>query len=153
MVGSKAKAVTHGRREIKVWPNLQTTKQSTKNNAEQARAQRGLFDKFTHRSWHHVSSLAVMSCNRANSMVATQFELSSQATDAISSLKYFSSPSSYRLLISSWDKHVYLYDTQDAESGGQLIRKYEHRAPVLDVCFGADENEAFSAGMDWQVKR
>lgn len=30
---------------------------------------------------------------------------------------------------------------------------YEHRAPVLDVCFGSDENEAFTAGMDWQVKR
>jgi cell cycle arrest protein BUB3 len=46
-----------------------------------------------------------------------------------------------------------LYDTQDQEAGGKLIEKYEHRAPVLDVCFGADDNEAFSAGMDWQVKR
>jgi cell cycle arrest protein BUB3 len=46
-----------------------------------------------------------------------------------------------------------LYDTQDQEAGGKLIEKYEHRAPVLDVCFGADDNEAFTAGMDWQVKR
>ncbi len=57
------------------------------------------------------------------------------------------------MLVSSWDKHVYLYDTQDQEAGGKLIEKYEHRAPVLDICFGADDNEAFSAGMDWQVKR
>jgi len=57
------------------------------------------------------------------------------------------------LLVSSWDKHVYLYDTQDQEAGGKLIEKFEHRAPVLDVCFGADDNEAFTAGMDWQVKR
>jgi cell cycle arrest protein BUB3 len=46
-----------------------------------------------------------------------------------------------------------LYDTQDQEAGGKLIEKYEHRAPVLDVCFGTDDNEAFTAGMDWQVKR
>lgn len=24
---------------------------------------------------------------------------------------------------------------------------------MLGVCFGADDNEAFSAGMDWQVKK
>ena len=46
-----------------------------------------------------------------------------------------------------------MYDTQDQEAGGKLIEKYEHRAPVLDVCFGADDNEAFTAGMDWQVKK
>jgi cell cycle arrest protein BUB3 len=55
--------------------------------------------------------------------------------------------------VSSWDKHVYLYETHGEEAGGNLIKKYEHRAPVLDVCFGSDDNEAFSAGMDWQVKR
>jgi cell cycle arrest protein BUB3 len=57
-------------------------------------------------------------------------------------------------VVSSWDKHVHLYDIVGGEGeGGRLIEKYEHRAPVLDVCFGADDNEAFSAGMDWQVKR
>jgi cell cycle arrest protein BUB3 len=70
----------------------------------------------------------------------------------VSSLK-FAPESPTRLLVSSWDKHIYLYDTQDQEAGGKLIEKYEHRAPVLDVCFGADDNEAFTAGMDWQVKR
>jgi len=47
-----------------------------------------------------------------------------------------------------------LYETHGAEEeGGKLIEKFEHRAPVLDVCFGADDNEAFTAGMDWQVKK
>ena len=55
--------------------------------------------------------------------------------------------------MASWDKHVYLYDTSDQEAGGKLIEKYEHRAPVLDVCFGANDNEAFTAGADWQVKK
>ncbi len=88
----------------------------------------------------------------SKNLVAIQFELSQPPTDAVSSLK-FAPESPTRLLVSSWDKHVYLYDTQDQEAGGKLIEKYEHRAPVLDVCFGADDNEAFTAGMDWQVKR
>ncbi|KAG4435012.1 hypothetical protein IFR05_009501 [Cadophora sp. M221] len=81
-----------------------------------------------------------------------QFKLSQPPSDAVSSVK-FAPDSPTRLLVSSWDKNVYLYDTQDQDAGGKLIEKFEHRAPVLDVCFGADDNEAFSAGMDWQVKR
>lgn len=56
------------------------------------------------------------------------------------------------MLVASWDKHVYLYDTDD-QPGGRLIRKFEHRAPVLDVCWGKDENEAFSGGLDRDVRR
>lgn len=54
--------------------------------------------------------------------------------------------------MSSWDRHVYLYDTV-AEPGGKLLRKFEHRAPVLDVCFGRTDDEAFSCGLDWEVRR
>ncbi|KAI0520829.1 WD40-repeat-containing domain protein [Xylaria bambusicola] len=85
---------------------------------------------------------------------AAQFELAQPPNDAISSL-VFAPESPSRLLVSSWDKNVYLYDTQASDSTegqhGSLIRAIEHRAPVLDVCFGANDNEAFSAGMDWQV--
>ncbi|TGO65786.1 hypothetical protein BCON_0001g01020 [Botryotinia convoluta] len=83
---------------------------------------------------------------------AVQYELSEPPTDAVSSLQY-SPYTPTRLLISSWDKKVYLYNTENVSEGGQLMRTYKHRAPVLDVCFGKDESEAFSAGMDWQVKR
>ncbi|PQE10298.1 hypothetical protein CJF32_00000831 [Rutstroemia sp. NJR-2017a WRK4] len=83
---------------------------------------------------------------------AVQYELAQPPNDAVSSLQY-SPYSSSKLLVSSWDKNVYLYDTSGAEEGGKLLNKYEHRAPVMDVCFGADENEAFTAGLDWQVKR
>jgi cell cycle arrest protein BUB3 len=66
----------------------------------------------------------------------------------------FAPESPTRLLVSSWDKNVYLYDTTHSEEQyGSLIRTVEHRAPVLDVCFGANDDEAFSAGMDWQVLR
>ncbi|KAI1853395.1 hypothetical protein JX266_002101 [Neoarthrinium moseri] len=86
---------------------------------------------------------------------STQFELAQPPNDAISSL-VFAPEAPTRLLVSSWDKNVYLYDTHtDAEGGGHgtLLQTFEHRAPVMDVCFGADDNEAFSAGMDWTVRR
>ena len=80
-----------------------------------------------------------------------QFELAQNPTEPISSVK-FATNNPTRLLVSSWDRHVYLYDTH-AEPGGKLLQKFEHRAPVLDVCFGRDDNEAFSCGLDWEVRR
>ncbi|KAI0403740.1 WD40-repeat-containing domain protein [Xylaria palmicola] len=89
---------------------------------------------------------------------AAQFELAQPPNDAISAL-VFAPESPSRLLVSSWDRNVYLYDTQQSAGAegeaqnGSLLRTIEHRAPVLDVCFGANDDEAFSAGMDWQVLR
>lgn len=83
--------------------------------------------------------------------MSAQFELAQNPTDVISAVKFAPSTPT-RLLVSSWDKNVYLYDTH-AEPGGTLLRKYEHRSPVLDVCFGRDDNEAFSCGLDWEVRR
>ncbi|KAI0098110.1 mitotic checkpoint protein BUB3 [Hypoxylon sp. NC0597] len=86
---------------------------------------------------------------------STQFELAQPPNDAISALA-FAPDSPSRLLASSWDKNIYLYDTlqnSDENSHGTLLQTYEHRAPVMDVCFGKDGSEAFSAGMDWQVRR
>lgn len=71
--------------------------------------------------------------------------------DAISSLN-FAPGSSHRLIASSWDKNVHLYEIVD-EGSTKFLGSYEHAAPVLDACFGATENEAFSAGLDCQVKR
>ncbi|KAI9705515.1 MAG: hypothetical protein M1836_006270 [Candelina mexicana] len=84
-------------------------------------------------------------------MSSSHFELANPPSDAVSALK-FAPGSSTRLLVSSWDRHVYLYDALAGE-GGTLIRKYEHRAPVLDICFGANEKEAYSAGLDWDVRK
>lgn len=73
-------------------------------------------------------------------------------SDAISAL-VFAPGSSRRLLVSSWDKNAYLYEVADGSEEATLIRSFEHRAPVLDVCFGANQDEGFTAGMDHQVKR
>lgn len=83
--------------------------------------------------------------------MSAQFELAQNPSDAISSVS-FSPTTPTRLIVSSWDKNVYLYDTH-AEPGGTLLQKFEHPAPVLDVCFGRDDNEAFSCGLDWEVRR
>lgn len=73
--------------------------------------------------------------------------------DAVSRV-VFAPESSTRLLASSWDKNVYLYEIDDGDAASaSLVRQFEHRAPVLDVCFGASDNEAFTAGMDHRVMR
>ncbi|KAF2752560.1 nuclear pore complex subunit [Pseudovirgaria hyperparasitica] len=83
-------------------------------------------------------------------MTSHQFELSESPQDAISAVKFASS--SPKLLVASWDKHVYLYDASEGDSA-RILQKYEHRAPVLDLCFGKDDQEAFTVGVDWDVRR
>ena len=83
---------------------------------------------------------------------ASQYELASPPGDAISSVA-FSRDSNSKLLVSSWDKSVYLYDILEGDGQGTLVQSFEHQAPVLDVCFGANDSEAFSCGLDWQVVR
>ncbi|KOS22792.1 Mitotic checkpoint protein [Escovopsis weberi] len=83
---------------------------------------------------------------------ATQYELSPPPGDAVSSIA-FAPKSGTQLLVSSWDKKLYLYDIANGPSENNLVDTFEHRAPILDVCYGADDNEAFTAGMDWTVNR
>ena len=82
-------------------------------------------------------------------MAAVQTELVSPPSDAISALRF--APTSLRLLVASWDKNVYLYDV--SSSGGTLLRKFEHRAPVLDVCFGESDEDAYTTGLDEDVRQ
>jgi cell cycle arrest protein BUB3 len=88
--------------------------------------------------------------------VVDQFTVASPPADAISALKFSPDPNSTRIVVSSWDKNVYLYDLRDengAVGEGKLLQKFEHRAPVLDVCFGDNENEIYTAGLDWDVRK
>ncbi|PHH66765.1 hypothetical protein CDD81_5897 [Ophiocordyceps australis] len=83
---------------------------------------------------------------------APQYELSPPPGDAVSALA-FAPAASNKLLVSSWDKNVYLYDISNGPDTAHLTKTYQHRAPVLDVCFGADDDEAFTAGVDWVANR
>ncbi|KAK4236258.1 hypothetical protein C8A03DRAFT_45728 [Achaetomium macrosporum] len=84
---------------------------------------------------------------------ATQFEVAQPPKDAISSLAFAPGAEKRRLLVSSWDRNVYLYEIANGAEEANLLGAFEHRAPVLDVCFGSSPDEAFTAGLDRQVKR
>lgn len=92
-------------------------------------------------------------CVRANQTVAdshiAQIELSHPPSDTISAIQF--APASLRLLVASWDKHVYLYEDSNGE--WQLVQTYEYRAPVLDVCFGDGDDDAYTVGLDWDVRQ
>ncbi|KAG9547666.1 hypothetical protein KCV01_g24010, partial [Aureobasidium melanogenum] len=70
--------------------------------------------------------------------MSAQIELANAPSDAISAVR-FAPQSPDRLLVASWDRNVYLYDTKSGEQGS-LLQKIEHRAPVLDICFGDDDS-------------
>lgn len=50
---------------------------------------------------------------------------------------------------------MYLYDIHGGDAGGKgtLVQTFPHPGPVLGVCFGKDDTEAFSAGLDHTVQR
>src|SRR5262249_10171282 len=62
-------------------------------------------------------------------------------------------PNSTRLLVASWSRNVTLYDIKGVDGHGTVIQTYPHKTPVLDVCYGANDDEAFSASVDGQVNR
>ena len=61
---------------------------------------------------------------------------------------YFSPYTTSRLLVSCWDKNLYLYDVlaENDEGGrGKLLSTYPHDHPVVACCFGRSDDEAFTS--------
>jgi cell cycle arrest protein BUB3 len=85
-------------------------------------------------------------------MSSAQVEISDPPTDAISALRFSPHADSNRFAVASWDKYLYLYEVLNAKETRQ-IAKFEHRAPVLDVCCGKDDNVLYTACLDWSVRR
>ncbi|ETN41879.1 uncharacterized protein HMPREF1541_03818 [Cyphellophora europaea CBS 101466] len=85
-------------------------------------------------------------------MSSNQYPIADPPTDAISAIRFSPQPDSVKFVSSSWDKHVYLYELTDGKFCTKL-KKFEHRAPVLDVCFGQDDNTIFTACLDQSVRR
>lgn len=54
-----------------------------------------------------------------------------------------------RLLASSWDRQVYLYNVNEHSSS--FARKYEHKAAVLDSAFSSDDSKSFSGSIDGEL--
>ncbi|KAJ2452503.1 mitotic spindle checkpoint protein Bub3 [Coemansia sp. RSA 2336] len=77
--------------------------------------------------------------------MSKQFELSQPPSDGISKVKFHPTDDA-KLLVSSWDQKVRLYDAQN----NQLTASHhDHKAAVLDIAFGRDT--AFSGGLDRRV--
>ncbi|RMZ76971.1 hypothetical protein DV737_g4589, partial [Chaetothyriales sp. CBS 132003] len=85
-------------------------------------------------------------------MSANQHAVADLPTDAVSALRFSPHPDSNKFAVASWDRHVYVYEVVNGKEAKQLS-KFEHQAPVLDVCFGNDDSELFSACLDWDVRR
>ncbi|KAJ2510875.1 mitotic spindle checkpoint protein Bub3 [Coemansia sp. RSA 1939] len=71
-----------------------------------------------------------------------QYELLQPPSDGISRVKFHKSEDT-KLLASSWDQTVRLYDVQENK---MIASHHEHKAAVLDIAFG--NNCAFSGGLD-----
>jgi len=78
---------------------------------------------------------------------ANQFELSNPPTDGIT--KALFCHHSNRLIVSSWDKSVTIYEINAPNS--KQIHSYEHKAPVLDISLSEDDLQIFSAGADYRL--
>ncbi|KAK5078624.1 mitotic spindle checkpoint protein Bub3 [Lithohypha guttulata] len=84
--------------------------------------------------------------------MSAQWDIAEPPSDAISALRFSSDSASRRFAVASWDKYVYIYEVSD-DKQCLLLNKIEHRAPVLDVCFGKDNDEIYTACLDWDVRR
>lgn len=83
--------------------------------------------------------------------MSTAYELESPPSDIISALRF--SPSDLKLLVSSWDRDLYIYHREDNASASFTYRQQvQCDAPVLDVCWGADDNTIFAVGLDYTVR-
>ena len=79
--------------------------------------------------------------------MSAQHELADFPSDVISSLQF--SRDGNWLLVGSWDSCVYLYQrSPDGTHPYKLQDTLTCGAPVLDVCWGRDESEFFTVGLD-----
>jgi cell cycle arrest protein BUB3 len=77
--------------------------------------------------------------------MSNESALSQPPADGITSLVFANQ--SDRLLVSSWDSTVRLYDARR----DQLLRTVESKSAVLDCCFSDDENRIFHGGIDQEL--
>lgn len=84
--------------------------------------------------------------------MSASHELDNSPSDAISSVCF--SPNDTKLAVASWDRTISIYQRAEAGSEQAFTREtgVQCRAPVLDVCWGADEESIFCVGLDHDVR-
>jgi len=81
-------------------------------------------------------------------MSGQQIEVQSPPTDGVSAV-IFANHQNNRLLASSWDRKVYLYDVTATST--KLTTTYQHKAAVMDCAFADDDSIAFSGSIDGEL--
>lgn len=84
--------------------------------------------------------------------MSAQHDLDNPPSDAISSVRF--SPSGNQLAVSSWDRTVSIYHRAEGSEAPFTFsgRRIQCRAPVLDVCYGADDKSLYCVGLDHDVR-
>lgn len=78
------------------------------------------------------------------------FKLQSLATDSISKMMFVSRDDRSTLLISSWDKNLYIYDVIKQK----LIQKFDAGTALLSCASRQDQVDTYySAGLDGNIRR
>ncbi|KAI5362777.1 putative WD40/YVTN repeat-like-containing domain superfamily [Septoria linicola] len=80
-------------------------------------------------------------------------ELSQLPTDVISSVVF--SPDSNTLVVSSWDKDraILIYRRSESSAPFELSSTIAANGPVLDLCFGANDDDVYAVGLDQSTAR
>jgi len=77
----------------------------------------------------------------------SEIQLSTPPADGITNV-VFGRHTPDSLLVSSWDNSVRLYNTTQ----NVQVHQYQHKAAVLDVCFGRTDSQCFSGSVDRSVR-
>jgi len=82
-------------------------------------------------------------------MVAQQYVLGEPPTDGISQISFGNTAN--KLLASSWDRKVYLYNVKAETRESGRITEYEHKSAVLCCCWDTDDTMSFSGSIDGEL--
>jgi WD40 repeat protein len=78
------------------------------------------------------------------------FKLQPLATDSISKMSFVSRDDQSILLVSSWDKNLYVYDVMKQK----LLQKFGAGTALMSCASRQDQTEAYySAGLDGNIRR
>ncbi|EMC91984.1 hypothetical protein BAUCODRAFT_39139 [Baudoinia panamericana UAMH 10762] len=85
-------------------------------------------------------------------MTSAQHDIPNPPTDTISSLQF--SPSTTYIAVASWDRTVSIYKRAESDSDTPFAfsHRIQCRAPVLDLCWGADDSSLYCVGLDYDVR-
>ena len=82
--------------------------------------------------------------------MASSFKLQALATDSVSKVLFVSRDDQSILLVSSWDKNLYIYDVVKQK----LIQKLDAGTALMTCTSKQDQAETYySAGLDGSIRR